>query len=478
MSETPTGPTNVPTTHPKGFFFIFWGEFAERCCYYGMRAILPLYLTKILLFEDTQANEIYAYFKAACYLLPLLGGFLADRYFGKYWTIVGFSVFYVIGLFILAVPHQTALLIALALMALGSGVIKPNISTLMGLTYDQKRPGQLRLRSAAFQWFYFSVNVGALVSLFALPKIRDAVANRSENPTLGYQTAFTVAAILMVIALTIFAIGKKHYAVEVIERRPSTPEERRQKWQTLSTLFGIFALMSFFWMAYEQNDSLWVFFARDNMTIDAEQKQAPLNLGFTSMQFSPDGYQFINALCVLLFIPIINMGFAKADPQGTRIRPTHKMFAGFIITAAASGVMALAARSAGGTGTVSPWWLVIAYVVLTLGEVLVYGTGLELSFAAAPATMKSFVTACFLLTNTFGNLLASQYGKFFNRDLTVEKKGDSALVGWVRQKLLDADITYVSPHAFFLTTMGIVLAASVVFYFVGRRFNRAPTPTT
>jgi len=115
--------------------------------------------------------------------------------------------------------------------------------------------------------------------------------------------------------------------------------------------------------------------------------------------------------------------------------------------------------------------------VLTLGEVLVYGTGLELSFAAAPATMKSFVTACFLLTNTFGNLLASQFGKFFNRDLMVEKKGDSALVGWIRQKLVDADITYVTPQAFFLTTMGIVLAASVVFYFVGRRFNRAPATT-
>src|SRR5262249_9747657 len=74
----------VPDTHPKGFWFIFWGEFAERSSYYGMRAILPLYMTAQLLMPDAQATAWYSYFKMACYLLPLLGGFLADRYFGKY----------------------------------------------------------------------------------------------------------------------------------------------------------------------------------------------------------------------------------------------------------------------------------------------------------------------------------------------------------------------------------------------------------
>src|SRR5438445_3029562 len=133
----------VPSSHPPGFYFIFWGEFAERCSYYGMRAILPLYLTSALLFEDSDATRIYSYFKAACYFLPLLGGFLADRYFGKYWTIVGFSVPYVLGHFVLGISSHIALVIALALLAGGSGVIKPNISTLMGLTYDQLRPGQI-----------------------------------------------------------------------------------------------------------------------------------------------------------------------------------------------------------------------------------------------------------------------------------------------------------------------------------------------
>src|SRR4051812_38326492 len=88
------------TDHPVGFWFIFWGEFAERSSYYGMRAILFLYLTKAMKFPDAAANEIYSYFKMACYFLPLVGGFIADRWLGRYWTIVGFSIPYVLGHFV------------------------------------------------------------------------------------------------------------------------------------------------------------------------------------------------------------------------------------------------------------------------------------------------------------------------------------------------------------------------------------------
>src|ERR1700722_12284325 len=141
---------NVPTSHPVGFLFFFWGEFSERCSFYGMKAILPIYLTAILAMPDTDASTTMNRFKAGCYLLPLLGGFLADRFFGKYWTIVGFAIPYVLGHFILGIPTHFALIIALILLAGGSGVIKPNISTLMGKTYDQKRPGQKALLTSAF----------------------------------------------------------------------------------------------------------------------------------------------------------------------------------------------------------------------------------------------------------------------------------------------------------------------------------------
>ena len=95
--------------HPRAFWFFFWGEFAERCSYYGMRAILPLYMTSAgtsFHFSDQTGSKLVFAFKMACYFLPLLGGFLADRFFGKYWTIVGFSVPYVAGHFILGIPND------------------------------------------------------------------------------------------------------------------------------------------------------------------------------------------------------------------------------------------------------------------------------------------------------------------------------------------------------------------------------------
>src|SRR6478736_2728463 len=229
---TAEAPPSKATGHPRAFWFIFWGEFAERYSFYGMRAILPLYLTGVLHYADN--DPTYYRFKMAVYFLPLLGGFLADRFIGKYWAIVGFSVPYVLGHFMLGIENTTALVIALSLLALGSGVTKPNISTLMGMTYDQQRPGQEQLLSSAFRWFYFSINIGAFLSQAILPKIRDHY-KEELGLSRAYQIAFQAPAWLMIAALIIFALGKRFYAVETPGRVVTTPEQARQKWQALRT---------------------------------------------------------------------------------------------------------------------------------------------------------------------------------------------------------------------------------------------------
>src|SRR5262249_2673279 len=213
LAEAPNGPGLVGavsaffSSHPKGFWFFFWGEFAERCSYYGMRAILAKYMIDQLNIEQADAGTYTSLFIAACYFLPLAGGYVADRFFGKYWTIVGFSIPYILGHVILGVESFTFMVIALSLLAMGSGVIKPNISTLMGLTYDQQRPGLTKLRSDAFAIFYFAINVGAAISQFAMPPIRT---------NYGYRIAFLFPAALMVVAFLIFAAGKNYYAKETI----------------------------------------------------------------------------------------------------------------------------------------------------------------------------------------------------------------------------------------------------------------------
>src|SRR5207302_333991 len=137
----------------------------------------------------------------------------------KYWTIVGFSIPYVFGHVVLGFENMPALIFALSLLAMGSGVTKPNISTLMGMTYEQQRPGQDQLRSNAFAYFYLAINVGAFLSQAALPSIRTQY---------DYWIAFLVPAGLMVLALIIFALGKPYYAVETLVHTPLTWPERWQ----------------------------------------------------------------------------------------------------------------------------------------------------------------------------------------------------------------------------------------------------------
>jgi POT family proton-dependent oligopeptide transporter len=447
--------------HPKAFFFIFWGEFAERASYYGMRAILMMYLTSVIGFATTSASKTVTAFKMGCYFFPLVGGYVADRWFGRYWTIVGFSVPYVLGHFILGMPNAVAVFIALALLAGGSGVIKPNISTLMGQTYDKLRPGNEILRSAAFQWFYFAINIGALSTQFTLPLLRDHW---------GYALAFQFPAWLMVGALGAFAAGKKHYALDIPQTPVKTPEEKRLERKTIIRLLGVFGLMVFFWLAWEHNDTLWVAFIRDYV-----DRTVP----GTSWVVSPDQLQFINALCVITFIPLFNFLFARIDPSLKMFTPMRKIFAGFAFTAVSIGLVALAGYLWHGqivpgkiekmvngaptlvdglvaTDKISMFWMVGAYIILTMGEVLLYGTALELAYTAAPKTMKGMITACFLVTIGLGNMInwwwMNQYGGAFNDE--------------------DAARGPFSPAQFFGLTALIVLAATIAFVFVGKKFQR------
>ncbi|HVS34450.1 MAG TPA: hypothetical protein VMS17_02645, partial [Gemmataceae bacterium] len=228
-------PLTVPKAHPTAIWFFWWGEFAERSSYYGMRTILFLYMTTALHMPDSRASPIYSAFKMACYFLPLVGGFIADRWLGRYWTIVGFSVPYVAGHFILGIPMEPAMFIALGLLAGGSGVIKPNISTLMGQTYDQKRPGQEQLRSAAFLWFYLAINVGALISQLALPVIRNQYIYYHLSPDVRARADAKSKAGEDIATLAIPLARQQHLATALPERLRYRAEAAADRGEDLLT---------------------------------------------------------------------------------------------------------------------------------------------------------------------------------------------------------------------------------------------------
>lgn len=487
------GPPATPKQgHLPALWFIFWGEFAERCSYYGMRALLPLYLTSTLMYSDTEMSGFYPYFKAACYLLPVLGGIIADRFLGRYWSLAIFLVPYLIGQFMLTVPDRSFMLIALVLLACGSGIIKPNISSLLGMTYDQKRPGQTGLRSQAFNIFYFAINLGALLSMLFLPMVRNHVRDGEleknkivfkslkvgekfivdgkevtiekerdgyildgkEDLSIkdtrvltanqkGYGMAFQVPAWLMLAAMIVFIVGKKHYAVEKIERKVLTDAEQAENWKnlkvTLKVLAGVFSMIILFWIAYEQNDNQWTLFIRDHV-------DRTLNMGFWKYEFSADGFQFLNSLFIVILLPVYTLLLVKVDPTAKRFSRSLKITVGLVVTGLAAGTMA-AAASLVGIEKVSAWWIVLAYLVLTVGEILVYGTGLELSYALAPASMKSFITSCFLLTNTAGNLILAQ-------------------VAWIYTE------NKISNSAFYLCTLALLCVGAVIFWQIGKSLEK------
>ena len=418
--------TSYLATHPIGFWFIFWGELAERSSYYGMRAILTLYMINELGFEEGHASSVMGYFIAGCYILPLVGGYLADNHFGKYWTIVGFSLPYILGHYLLGIESVVFLTIALSLLAMGSGVIKPNISTLMGMTYDQQRPGQERLRSDAFAIFYGAINIGAALSSFAMPLLRERY---------GYAIAFLFPAGLMVLAFGFFAAGKPFYAREVIVRAKTTPEYRAQRWRVLLRLLGLFLVVGFFWAIFDQSPSTWTIFAKDH-----------LDLNLLGHQFQPDQLQAINPVLIVILLPVVTVGWRVCARFGLHLKPTDKMLIGFVLTTLTMAIMAAAGFLAGQEGKVSMMWEVAAYLLITIAEICISVVGLELAFTAAPKSMKSFVTACWLLTVSFGNLGNAWFTPYYET---------------------------LQPGPFFAVLALVMVPVSVIFLLVARQFNRA-----
>ncbi len=356
MNEEFDTPNEAPKlqSHPTGFWFFFWGEFAERSSYYGMRAILSLYMTEKLGIDEGNAGTFMSLFIAGCYFLPLLGGYIADNFFGKYWTIVGFSLPYIAGQFIVGIENKYAVVGALALLAMGSGVIKPNISTLMGMTYDQQRPGQEQLRSNAFSWFYLAINIGAFLSQLGVPWMRTHY---------GYAIAFMFPAGLMAIALTVFAAGKRYYATETIQRKQvgtsgtTVPEGRTitglpihttivsveeeiadqtLKFQTLARIGSLFFLIMFFWAIFDQSASTWIFFAKTYMDLHL--------FGFAA---TADQIQSVNALFIMTLLPVSVVFFNSMTRRGRKISATNKMIAGFVLTALSMIIMSTAGFLAG-----------------------------------------------------------------------------------------------------------------------------------
>jgi POT family proton-dependent oligopeptide transporter len=378
---------------PPGIPYIIGNEAAERFSFYGMRAILVVFMTQYLLnssgaadtMNEEEAKGWFHLFVSAVYITPLLGALISDGILGKYRTIILLSLVYCLGHFTLALDHtHLGLLIGLGLIALGSGGIKPCVSAHLG---DQFGRTNAHLLPRAFGWFYFSINLGAFFSILITPWLL---------LRLGPAWAFGVPGLLMVVATILFWSGRSRFVhippggLEFVRETLS-----RDGLLTLGRLLALYLFLAVFWALYDQTGSTWVLQA---------QSMDRVVLG---KEILPAQIQAVNPLLVMLLVPTFSYFIYPALQRRWGLTALRKIGFGMFLAALAFAISGWAQYQIelGHTPTIA--WQLLAYLVLISGEVMVSITCLEFSYTQAPIRMKSFVMAFFMLSIALGNLFTS-----------------------------------------------------------------------
>ena len=406
---------------PPQIKFIVGNEACERFSYYGMRSILAGYITGAVLKgglgqTDDYSTEAISLFVSANYFMPLLGAWLSDKIIGRYHTILWVSLFYCAGHGVLACSDfagdvhgkMICLWTGLALIAFGSGGIKPCVSAFVG---DQFKPEQSHLLQKAYGAFYWSINFGSFFSFLVIPWIKNHH---------GYSLAFLVPGILMALATFIFWRGTKHYVRVPPSRetknagffkvffaalsgkreagksfwdaaRPRFSDQEIDAAKSVLPILGVFALVPVFWSLFDQTNSTWVL---------QGEKMVPTTI--LGLNIGAEQMQSMNPAIVMVLVPLFTLGIYPRI--GRFAAPLKRMAYGMFLAAASYLVVAaLQTRIEHGVH-LCVLWQTVPYVILTAAEVLISTTGLEFAFREAAPEMKSIVMSFWLLTIAFGDL--------------------------------------------------------------------------
>ncbi len=383
--------------HPRGLAVLFAAEMWERFSYYGMRAILVLYMVHVLQYPDAQASHVYGLYTGLVWLTPIVGGWLADRVFGTRRSLVIGGLIIAAGHFVLAIPSPASFYPGLALVVLGTGLFKPNASTMVGQLYT---PGDRR-RDAGFTIFYIGINLGGAIA----PLICGALAQK-----VNWHYGFGAAGVGMLLGLATFVWLRDKYLpgiglapqerprTTVVETSgPLTADERRR----LVALAIVFVFAAVFWTGYEQAGSSLNLFA---------DRYIDLNVG--SFAIPSSWFQSLPSIFVLLFAGIFAalwqwLGRRNAEPS-TALKMVMSLVLlglafGFMILAGRQTDTCLAAHAANQCAVVAPGWLVTTYLVSVLGELCLSPVGLSYVSKVAPARFAAVSMGAFFLTNAIGS---------------------------------------------------------------------------
>jgi len=426
----------VTSAMPPGVWHLVANEGAERFSYYGMRAILVVFMTGMIFnaqgeldpMGEAEAKTYFHIFASAVYFFPFVGAILADAWLGKYQTIIWLSLVYCGGHVALALDHtRVGLLVGLTLIAIGSGGIKPCVSANLG---DQFGSRNRHLLAKAFSWFYFAINVGAFCSMMLTPTLLEHY---------GPSVAFGVPGILMFVATIIFWAGRHQYAhippdkVGVLQELKS-PEA----WRAILKLSGIYLFVAFFWSLFDQTSSAWVLQAQH------------MDRNWMGIEWLPSQIQAINPILILLFIPLFVYVIYPLLSRCMELTALRKMSIGFFVTVGAFMISAYIEQKIVQGQTPPIAWQLLAFVVITAAEVMVSITCLEFSYTQAPLKLKSLIMGLFLLSVSVGN-------------------GFTALVNyWIQNP--DGTVVLTGPEYYWFFA-GVMFMVACLFLFVVGRYQ-------
>ncbi|MFA5921612.1 MAG: POT family MFS transporter [Methylococcaceae bacterium] len=423
-------------TLPPGIPYIVGNEAAERFSYYGMRAILVVFMTQYLMNSSGQLdvmseNEAQGYFHlfvSTVYFMPLFGALLSDGLLGKYRTIILLSLVYCLGHFALAIDDtRMGLLIGQGLIAMGAGGIKPCVSAHIG---DQFGIANQHLMTKVFSWFYFSINFGAFTAMLVIPWLLDYY---------GSCIAFAVPGLLMLLATVTFWSGRYRF----VHIQPAGINFIKEMFSrvgltSLGKLASIYAFIAVFWALFEQTGSSWILQAQK------------MDRSLFDFELLPSQIQAANPLLIMLLVPLFSYVIYPFLNRFFVLTALRKMTIGLFLTVIAFAIPGTIQMQLDNGLTPHITLQLFAYLFLTSAEVMVSITCLEFSYTQAPKTMKSFVMAFYFLSVAVGNLFTSAVNFFIQND-----DGTSKLAG--------------ANYFWFFT--GLMLVTAVLFLFVSNRYK-------
>ncbi|MDN4495208.1 peptide MFS transporter [Ureibacillus aquaedulcis] len=439
--------------HPKGLLTLFFTEFWERFSYYGMRAILILYMYYELHegglgLDRGTANSIMALYGSLIYMSGIIGGWFADRIWGTRKTVFYGGILIMIGHIALAFPGGvTALLISMAFIIIGTGLLKSNVSTIVGDMYAE---GDNR-RDSGFSIFYMGINMGAFIS----PLIIGFVGERYN-----FHFGFGIAAVGMLIGLIVYYVTQKKFlglaGLEV--PNPLKAEEKKKTirnvvigiiavliigvilystgnltmsiFSLIITTLGVLIPTIFFIVMYRSPKTtkdeksrvlayIPLFIAavmfwaiqEQGATILATYADTRTDLTIGSFEIPVSWFQSLNPLFIIIFAPVFAWLWLKL---GSRQPSTPKKFAISLFFAGASFlVMIIPATISGGTELVSPWWLVLSFFLVVVGELLLSPVGLSATTKLAPAAFAAQTMSLWFLTSAAAQAINAQLVRIY-----------------------------------------------------------------